>query len=433
MLKNLVQVLMATTPAMASPGAMELHRDLMAEICSFLDIDTRLASIARLSKAWRDSLKHPLVWRHTDLSGVTESNLPRVMQLWHSGECCPYELDVPFIEFMGGLRWEFLNGIHSLSLTRHGIASLVPHLASLQNLTTLSLQELSYIGVPIKLPNMPQLLSLSIEGCLVQHVFGLPALTSLSLSCQLHDSQQTTELVASIVSLSNLTNLRWFGPDLFIPIACNQTATNINSSKTVINDNHPIKFCSAGVLISLECYFPGPTDIAMCSIAQQFTHLQELLIWPSVSDDVAQARLRALGSMASLRKLTIRSAVWVEDADMQPLSSLTQLEELELDNCSHITDAVFAHLAPLSSLRKLEVRDCPGITSLAPHIQACRQLQDLRISSARMSDADCEALSHLHELHTLRVWRTPSPTGMRSLCSLSKTESAGDLQLSGAR
>lgn len=44
-----------------------LPTELLGIVCSFLDIHSRIRGAARVSRAWRDAVGHPLVWSSTQL------------------------------------------------------------------------------------------------------------------------------------------------------------------------------------------------------------------------------------------------------------------------------------------------------------------------------------------------------------------------------
>lgn len=127
-------------------------------------------------------------------------------------------------------------------------------------------------------------------------------------------------------------------------------------------------------------------------------------LWPAYSYWPAQL----------LRETDHRRFSTPRNADLQPLSQLLQLRAFAMEYMHSVTQEAFAHLGSLPALHTLSLlySTLSSITQLAPHIQACSQLQYFSFTATHaygpLTDQDCEALSCLLSLHTLISYPPPA-------------------------
>jgi internalin A len=186
-------------------------------------------------------------------------------------------------------------------------------------------------------------------------------------------------------------------------------------------------------VVKVELPF-GELDDDDWSLFRELPHLRELHLGQSNIND---ARLKCLGGLSQLQKLTVYSEA-ITDAGLIHLRGLTQIQELDLSDTkigdeglaivkempqlrklwlggTQVSDAGLANLELLTRLERLELYRTKIDDAGLDHIRGLTQLQVVNLAGTRVTDRALVVLKRLTRLEDVCLGTNATESGVKEL------------------
>jgi len=166
--------------------------------------------------------------------------------------------------------------------------------------------------------------------------------------------------------------------------------------------------CEVGKLLQLK-YLDLESCQVTCAGTVLLPQLPQLMVLNLARTTVGDACMTAIGQVASLRHLRLKSCKQLTDDGLADLAELELLCSLDLENCENLTDKGLMNLlgkGKLKSLKALDLSNCTNIEltrpELRPAFSGLPALDTLRLRGCtRVSDESLACVSLLQGLREL--------------------------------